>query len=254
VKLSASGSLLWYSIFSGESTGDYAAGIELAPDGNVFVAGAAWENGSQNAMTLLKYTPSGQLLWSRRERAGYFTAECNDLAVDAEGAAYMTGVAFNENGREDFLTAKYDGSGNPVWTAAWNAPEGRSDYGYLVRVGTDHRVYVVGDAWRNFDNYYDITSVVYRQSEPAAIPGTNTDIASGFTLEPNPVHAGKLVTFRSNETGPVQLFGMDGRRVFMVDKLGAHGTDGMLHFRAPSAGVYMLRAGERTGKLVVVGN
>jgi hypothetical protein len=254
VKLSESGSLLWYSIFSGESTGDYAAGIELAPNGNVFVAGAAWENGSQNAMTLLKYTPSGQLLWSRRERAGYFSAECNDLVVDAAGAAYMTGVAFNENGREDYLTAKYNGSGNPVWTAAWDAPEGRSDFGYLVRVGADQRVYVAGDAWRDFDNYYDITSVVYRQSDPAAIPGTTPELASEMTLEPNPVRAGKFVTFRSNETGPVELFGMDGRRILTLDEVGVPGSGGALHFRAPTAGVYMLRAGDRTRKLVVIAN
>jgi hypothetical protein len=174
--------------------------------------------------------------------------------VDAAGAAYMTGVAFNENGREDYLTAKYDGAGNPVWTAAWDAPEGRSDYGYLVRIGTDQRVYVVGDAWRDFDNYYDITSVVYRQSDPAATPETIPELVSELTLEPNPVRAGKLVTFRSNETGPVGLFGMDGRHVLELQEAGVPGTHGELHFRAPSAGVYMLRAGDRTRKLVVVAN
>jgi len=169
VKLNSSGALLWSDVHSGQSTGDYAAGVELAPDGNVFVAGAAWENGSQNAMTLLKYTPDGQRLWVRSERGGYYSAECNDLAVDADGAAYMTGFAFNESDDFQYLTAKYDGSGNPVWTAAWAAIEGRTDTAYQVRVGTDQRVYVVGDAWRGFDDYFDITSVVYRQSDATGI-------------------------------------------------------------------------------------
>jgi hypothetical protein len=107
-----------------QSTGDYGAGVELSPDGGVFTAGAAWENGSQNGMTLIKYTADGKRLWSHSERGGYFSAECNDLAVDAEGAAYLAGVAFNENNQEDYLTAKVDGSGNLIWTAAWSAPEG----------------------------------------------------------------------------------------------------------------------------------
>jgi hypothetical protein len=119
-------------------------------------------------MTLIKYTPNGQRLWARSERGGYFTAECNDLAVDAEGAAYLTGVAFNDNGLEDFLTAKFDGAGNREWVTAFNSPEGRSDYGYLVRV-MDERVYVMGDAWRGFDRYYDITSVAYDQNGTVAV-------------------------------------------------------------------------------------
>src|SRR5688572_795113 len=46
VKLDPTGALLWSDVYSGQSTGDYAAGIALAPDGSVFTAGAAWENGS----------------------------------------------------------------------------------------------------------------------------------------------------------------------------------------------------------------
>ena len=62
------------------------------------------------------------------------------------------------------------------------------------------------------------------------------------------------MTFRSNETGPVELFGMDGRRILTLDEVGVPGSGGALHFRAPTAGVYMLRAGDRTRKLVVIAN
>jgi hypothetical protein len=191
VKLSPSGDLLWSDVYSGQSTGDYAAGIELSPDGNIFAAGAAWENGSQNAMTLIKYTPNGQQLWVRSERGGFYSAECNDLAVDADGAAYMTGFAFNDSDNFQYLTAKYDGSGSLVWTAVWAAVEGRTDTAYLVRVGTDQRVYVVGDAWRGFAHYFDITSVAYSQNGATAIGDAPNAAASGgddvrLSVHPNP--------------------------------------------------------------------
>jgi hypothetical protein len=247
VKLDPAGRLLWSDVYSGQSTGDYAAGIELAPDGSVFAAGAAWENGSQNAMTLIKYGPGGQRLWSRSERGGYFSAECNDLNVGADGAAYLSGFAFDENGREDYLTAKFDGAGNRVWTTAWSAPEGRSDIGYLVRVGSDDRVFVVGDAWRDFSRYYDITTVAYRQNAIVGVPPSVPETRSEFAIGPNPVVAGALVTVLSAEAAPVEMFGVDGRRIRLV-------REGALRFFAPSSpGIYMVRQGDRTRRLVVLG-
>jgi hypothetical protein len=231
VRLSPTGDLLWSDVYSGQSTGDYGAGIALAPDGNVFVAGAAWENGSQNAMTLLKYTPTGQRLWVRSERGGYFSAECNDMVIDAEGAAYMSGVAFNENNMEDYLTAKFDGTGNLLWVTSFSAPEGRSDYAYQVRVGEDGRVYVIGDSWRGFDRYFDITSVAYRQGEASGI-GTPADqpelIAGGaprLTAHPNPTRGEAALDLYLPDPNEVRLsiYDATGRlvRKLLDGKVGA---------------------------------
>lgn len=253
VKLDRSGTLLWSDVYSGQSTGDYGAGIELSPDGGVFTAGAAWENGSQNGMTLIKYSADGRRLWGRSERGGYYSAECNDLAVDAEGAAYMTGFGFDQNEDMQYLTAKYDGSGNRIWTASWAAPEGRTDIAYHVRVGADQRVYVVGDAWRDFARYFDITSVVYRQSGVVAVTPTGPDVGSRL-LGPNPVMAGTAVTLLSLGNEPIELFGIDGRRVLRPPGVEA-AREGTLRFTAPSSpGVYLVRAGKRSEKLVVLGH
>jgi FlgD Ig-like domain/Beta-propeller repeat len=254
VKLSASGAMLWSDVYSGQSTGDYGAGIELAPDGTVFSAGAAWENGSQNGMTLIKYTSDGQRLWARSQRGGYYSAECNDVAVDADGAAYMTGFAFNENGREDYLTAKYDGSGNLAWVTAWNAPEGRSDTAYLVRVGIDRRVYVIGDAWRDFANYYDITSVVYSQDDPTGIEAAGAAPALSADRDivayPNPASVPVQIAFGVLTDRPLTLdvFDTSGRRVRSLVSgalpVGVHSTTWDRRDESGgevSAGTYFLR-------------
>lgn len=265
VKLDPSGALLWSDIYTGQSTGDYGAGIELAPDGSVFAAGAAWENGSQNGMTLIKYTPDGQRLWSRSQRGGYYSAECNDLAVDADGSAYMSGFAFNENGLEDYITAKYDGSGNLVWTAAWSAPEGRSDIGYLVRVGTDGQVYVVGDSWRGFANYYDITSVVYSQNDATGIEAPaapNPAELSGrdvvrLAARPNPTRGETILELYQPRPGDVSLniYDAAGRLVRRLFKAQAAAGSHYLTWdgrnergeSAPS-GVYLIRLTGPAGK------
>jgi FlgD Ig-like domain/Beta-propeller repeat len=264
VKLSPSGVLLWSDVYTGQSTGDYAGGIELSPDGSVFSAGAAWENGSQNGMTLIKYTPDGQRLWARSQRGGYYSAECNDLAVDADGAAYMTGFAFNENNREDFLTAKYDGSGNLVWTASWDAPEGRSEIAYQVRVGTDRRVYVVGDAWRDFDNYYDITSVVYRQGETSGIGTPGPSVPNGservrLAANPNPTSGETVfeVSLPQPDDLRLSIYDVSGRlvRKLLKGQAGAginHLTwDGRSERGDKVApGVYLIHLTSRTGVTV----
>ena len=103
--------------------------------------------------------------------------------------------------------------------------------------------------------HYDIASVVYRQSELAGItPPPDPEIGSEW-FGPNPVIAGNLVTLRSVGTGPVELLGIDGRRVLQVRRGGGNGAESALQFTAPSSpGIYMVRAGERTKKLVVLGN
>ncbi|MGH7726896.1 MAG: hypothetical protein ACREOU_15850 [Candidatus Eiseniibacteriota bacterium] len=250
VKLSRNGVLVWSDVYSGQSTGDYGAGVELSPDGNLFVAGAAWENGSQNAMTLLKYTPDGERLWVRSQRGGFYSAEGNDLAVDDEGAAYVTGHAFDVNEDMQYLTSKYDGAGNHVWTVSWAAPEGRTDIAYHVRVGTDRRVYVVGDAWRDFSRYFDITSVVYRQDGlvdvPTPAPGIRVEL-----LAPNPAIAGSTISVRSIGAAPVEVFGIDGRRILTLPAGRAAGET--VRFTAPgSPGLYIVRSGAWTRKLAIV--
>jgi hypothetical protein len=260
VKLSPSGALLWSDVHSGQSTGDYAGGIELSPDGNIFSAGAAWENGSQNAMTLIKYGPSGQRLWLRSERGGYYSAECNDLAVDAEGAAYLTGYAFNDSEDMQYLTIKYDGSGNLLWTAPWIAMEGRTDIGYQVRVGDDQRVYVVGDAWRGFARYFDITSVVYAQNEATGIPVPSlTSDAVSIGARPNPTRGEttfELYLPRPDEVS-MSIFDAAGRRVRdLLDGpagAGAHSIrwDGRSKRGEDVApGVYFVRLTSRAGVTV----
>jgi hypothetical protein len=248
VKLDPAGTRLWSEVHSGRSTGDYGAGIELAPGGGVYSAGAAWENGSQNAMTLLRYTADGTLLWVRSERGGYYSAECNDLAVDEDGAAYLTGHAFDVNEDMQFLTAKFDAEGNRAWSAVWAAPEGRTDIAYHVRVGADRRVFVVGDAWRDFSRYFDITSVVYRQDGLVAVEPPEAGGTAAF-FGPNPAFAGGMITLRARDAGPVEVFAVDGRRVLRL----AENDAGAYRFAAPSApGLYVVRAGGISRKLVVL--
>jgi hypothetical protein len=256
VKLNPSGALVWSDIYFGQSTGDYARGIELSPDGNIYSAGSAWENGSQNALTLIKYTPNGTRLWVRSERGGWFSALTYDLAVDPVGAAYVTGLAFNSSDDFQYLTAKFEGTGNLAWTEAWVSPLGRNDTGYQVRVGTDQRVYVVGNSWQGFHPYFDITSVVYTQNDATGIVAEQGSNAGTMSIRPNPSRDQVTLELSLPCPGDVSLSIYDaaGRLVRQLENgkagSGTHSLlwDGRSERGVPVApGVYLVRLESSTG-------
>lgn len=267
VKYAPDGTVAWSRIYEGvvghANEDDRAFAIAVDAAHNVYVAGYSIDHRIVDDreyifadLATLKYSPTGELLWERRFRSSGGNAQPSAIAVDAEGSAYLTGFAFNDNNHEDFLTAKFTGAGNLAWTAAWSAPEDGSDLGYHVRVGSEGRVYVVGDSWRGFAPYYDITSVVYSQSGELLGVDPPPGRTSGFeSLGPNPVLAGRLVTLHAPGTSPVEVFDVDGRRVLRLAADGSSPANRGLQFRAPSSpGIYVVRAGHQTRKLVVVGN
>ncbi|NIA23610.1 MAG: hypothetical protein GWP03_05585, partial [Proteobacteria bacterium] len=41
--------------------------------------------------------------------------QANGIAVDKDKNVYITGYFYNSNSNDDYLTAKYDSSGNLIW-------------------------------------------------------------------------------------------------------------------------------------------
>ena len=103
-------------------------------------------------------------------------------------------------------------------------------------------VYVTGYSSQVGEKLY--TTVKYG---PAAVTGVEPPApAAGLALAfPNPVTVGGLVTLRGLGTAPVEVFSPDGRRLLR--------SEAISQFRAPSPGVFLVRTGGQTQKLVVVG-
>jgi hypothetical protein len=119
VKFDASGNQLW-SRQDATPYSDIFRSPAADSDGNVYVAGGTdLESGSSDAR-LLKYSPSGDLLWSRQ-----FGSDGRDgnghVAVDSAGNAYFIGNTDGDFGGPnagsfDAYLAKFDASGTQLWS------------------------------------------------------------------------------------------------------------------------------------------
>jgi uncharacterized delta-60 repeat protein len=171
---SADGTLLWDRHYDGTANeSNYARGLALTPAGGAIVSGTSWDFGPQGGFTnivTIRYEPDGAEAWRRLEKAGFDHALGYDAAVDSLGRAYVTGYGFNQNNEEDMITLCYTPAGDLAWTRVYADPHGRSDRARAVVVDDAFNVFVAGDAWVGFENYYDFTTIRYGQTDPSTLP------------------------------------------------------------------------------------
>ncbi|HRF81749.1 MAG TPA: hypothetical protein PL070_16850 [Flavobacteriales bacterium] len=138
-KFDPDGNLLWAR--SGAGTGgtarDVGNAIAVDNNGNVYSCGyfrsqtisfgsVILTNEGQADAFIVKYDPSGNVLWARSEAGGGWDL-CTGLAADASGNVFACGryssnsitigmtTLTNVNNNYDLFIAKFDTDGNPLW-------------------------------------------------------------------------------------------------------------------------------------------
>jgi uncharacterized protein YccT (UPF0319 family) len=144
------GTTTWASGFGGTgSDGGYAVTVDSS--GNIYTAG--WFSGAANfggaSLTsaggqdifLTKSSTSGSLLWARRY-GGSGDETVTSIGLDSSGniflGGYFTGTGnfgganFTSAGSSDIFLAKYDASGNPLWSQTFGGTDLDALYGLDV--------------------------------------------------------------------------------------------------------------------------
>ena len=158
IKYDPAGNELWMREFdeTADSTfgSDVPSWITLDPSGNVIVSGKSFLQGEGERFLILKYDPSGNLLWRARSTMGEVAIR---VKTDAAGNIYTIGHTL---GTKDFVTAKFDPSGNQLWLKTYNGPNDFNDEASSLDVTPGGSVVVTGRSTGGVTSY-DFATIVY---------------------------------------------------------------------------------------------
>ncbi len=135
----------WSSRYSGTPSGeDTSWAVAIGPGNSVYVTGGSQATSSFD-LTTVKYNSSGSLEWVRNHNGpgnGYDIGW--DVAVDEAGNAYVCGDGVGAASGLDFVTIKYNSTGEQQWVRRYDGPSNRNDYGYDVVLDNSNNVIVTG--------------------------------------------------------------------------------------------------------------
>ncbi|MBE2217346.1 MAG: T9SS type A sorting domain-containing protein [Ignavibacteria bacterium] len=147
VKYNSSGDSLWTRVFDYENAGyDRGYVIDIDDSLNVYTAGITYQN-STFYTVLIKYSPSGNLLWHRLTEGSY------DGATDLlwkNNYIYLTG-GFEIPGIGSSPVVKFNSGGTIVWTTYYNEPGSQKFYAWFLHVDSNENVYASGTLYPSRD-------------------------------------------------------------------------------------------------------
>ncbi|MBI3512198.1 MAG: SBBP repeat-containing protein [Bacteroidetes bacterium] len=153
IKYSPTGQQLWLQSYNGSANdNDQARDIKVDASGNVYVTGYSVETGTMGDITTIKYTSSGVQSWVAHFNNTLFNNydEGNALVLDASGNVYVTGYETDTNYTYNFVTLKYDNSGNQLWVKTYDGPGHFNDESRDIDLDANGNVYVTGPS----DTFY----------------------------------------------------------------------------------------------------
>jgi hypothetical protein len=148
---------------------DQATCLGLDAAGNLYVSGASYYNlnsdTNQDFLTV-KYRASGDTAWTRRYAAPSNPGDDVPYALAVRGGyVYITGQSWTRDSPEryDYITLKYDTSGNLLWDRRYHGGAASSSYDAARSLAVDAQgsVYVTGFSNHDAVSPYDGVTVKY---------------------------------------------------------------------------------------------
>jgi hypothetical protein len=124
---------------------DAAQALAVDASGNVYVTGnSTAKNGLGDCVTI-KYDTDGNQQWVKvYDGPANDTDYGNSIAVDGSGNVYVTGSSTGSETNRDYLTLKYDSSGQQQWASTYSSAGNNVDEGRSVGLDGSGNVYVTG--------------------------------------------------------------------------------------------------------------
>lgn len=139
-----SGSLLWQALYNGPGNfTDKSTAMEIDAAGNVLVTGYSRGLGTDDDIATVKYSPSGQLEWTRRYNGAIDSIDrASAMAIDRQGNIIVTGFSKGSRAGHDIVTIKYNTAGDSLWTRRFSTAG--TDEANTVTVDDSGNVFMAG--------------------------------------------------------------------------------------------------------------
>ncbi|MBL8006793.1 MAG: SBBP repeat-containing protein [Ignavibacteria bacterium] len=163
VKYSSSGTMEWVRRFNGPvNSYDGANAVVTDINGNVYVAGGGIGAEASTDFVLLKYSNSGNLQWEKRFNGIRNSADvANSIAADDAGNIYITGKSYYY--AIDYLTNKYNSSGDLLWSRSYNGGGFKDDIANSISLDPSGNVIVTGKS-ESPGSGFDFATIKYNSS------------------------------------------------------------------------------------------
>jgi uncharacterized delta-60 repeat protein len=224
---------------------DLGAGVAVASDGSIYLAGSTASFGAGGEdIFLVKYATDGTLIWQRTFGTG--AAEfASAVAVGPDGSVYVAGTSADTHA----LLVKFSPDGTLIWQESWGGTN--TEFANGVAVASDGSIYLTGFTTSfgvGFDNAFLVKfapdgSLIWQRTWG----GSNSEFGNGLALgsDGSIYVAGEASSFQGNDAFLLK-FTLDGTLVWQRDWNGggaqnlsagqgvAVGADGSVYLTGPT--------------------
>ncbi len=201
IKYNSSGTMMWDQSYAG-----FATALALDAEGHIYVTGFGPSNSAPNSFATIKYDSNGNQLWASRYYG--LTNSVNkpiSIVVDNSSNVYVTGYGSGVAGDSDYdyITLKYDSSGNEQWASRYDGPGHSTDLANSIAVDNSGNVYATGFS-RGIETSRDYATIKYNSTgiqqwvQRYNGSGNGNDMATMLKLD---VSGNIYVTGSSQENG-----------------------------------------------------
>lgn len=152
IKYDQNGIEKWVRTYTGLVGDDFVTSLAIDSSGNVYACGLSEGIGSSRDIFIIKYDTAGNTIWTERfSSPGSFDDMTSMAMIDHNGDLVIGGTYGGNSGSglTDFVTLKYDSSGNKIWSRTYNGVGNGDDGLGCMTVDDLGNVYVAGDSKRD---------------------------------------------------------------------------------------------------------
>ncbi len=168
IKWDSSGTEKWVGRYNGTGNQtDEAYSIAVDALGNVYTTGTSTGAGTGLDFATVKYDSLGNEVWAARfNTSGDMDEFGTTLDIDESGNVYITGGTwkFMQGIPSDYLTIKYNSSGDTVWARRYNGPAADDDTPEEIVYDGRGNIYIAGDSWGGSGTRTDYCTIKYDSS------------------------------------------------------------------------------------------